>query len=256
MNMNKTAVVTGASSGIGAATALALPAEGYRVALVARRHERLEAIAEQIRAHGGQALICAADVTDPDAARGSIARTLETWGRVDVLVNNAGRGLSATFETTTEDELRQLLELNLVSVLTLTRAVLPGMIAQGSGHVVNVGSILGRRGLPLRSAYAASKFGLTGLTESLRQEVRRHGIHVSLVLPIYTATEFHAGEIRRAEPPRAGPAQSAETVSRAIVGCLRRPRPEVYTFTPARMFAVLGVVAPRLSDWLVSRRYR
>jgi short-subunit dehydrogenase len=226
------------------------------VALVARRRDRLAAIADQIRAGGGAALTCVADLTDPDAARGSIARTLETWGRVDVLVNNAGRGLAATFETTTEADLRELLELNLVSVLTLTRAVLPGMIARHSGHVINVGSILGRRGLPLRAAYAASKFGLTGLTESLRQEVGRHGIHVSLVLPIYTATEFHAGEIRGPQPPRAGPAQSPETVARAIVGCLRRPRPEVYTFVPARMFAVLGVVAPRLSDWLVSRRYR
>lgn len=252
----RVAVVTGASSGIGAATARALAGEGYRVALVARRRERLDALAEEIERGGGVALACPADVTDPDAARAAVARTLEAWGRIDALVNNAGRGLAATLETTTEDDLRGLLELNLVSVLTLTRAVLPGMLARRSGHIVNVGSVAGRRGFPLRSAYAATKFGLTGLTESLRLEVRRHGIHVSLVLPILTSTEFHAAEIRRAEPIRGGPVQSAETVARAIVRCLRRPRPEVYPFAPAKILAVLSVLTPRFVDWLVSRQYR
>jgi short-subunit dehydrogenase len=252
--MTKVALVTGASSGIGAATAWALAAAGYRVALVARRRERLDALAGRIRGDGGVALSCPADVTHAGAAGGAVARTMETWGRVDVLVNNAGRGFASTLETTTEIELRELLELNLVSALTLTRAVLPGMIARRSGHVVNVGSIVGRRGIPLRSAYAATKFALTGLTESLRQEVRRHGIHVSLVLPIYTATEFHAVEVRRAEPARAGPVQSADTVARAIVRCLRRPRPEVYPFGPAKLLAVLSVLAPRFTDWLVARR--
>jgi short-subunit dehydrogenase len=251
----RVALVTGASSGIGAATARALAAEGYRVALVARRRDRLDALAVQIRRDGGEAASHPADVTDAEAARDAVAHTLAAWGRIDVLVNNAGRGLAATLETTTEAELRELLELNLVSVLTLTRAVLPGMRARRAGHIVNVGSIVGRRGLPLRSAYAASKFGLTGLTESLRQEVRSDGIHVSLVLPIYTETDFHTVQTRRVEPVRAGPVQSAETVARAIVRCLRRPRPEVYTFTPAKIMAVLGVLAPVFSDWIVRRRH-
>jgi short-subunit dehydrogenase len=253
--MRKVALVTGASSGIGAATARALAREGYRVALVARRRDRLEALAEEIGRGGGAALSCPADVTDPDAVRAAVARTLETWGGIDVVLNNAGRGMAATLEMTTEADLRALLELNLVSVLTVTRAVLPGMLARGSGHIVNVGSVAGRRGMPLRAAYAATKFALTGLTESLRQEVRRRGIHVSLVLPIYTATEFDAVQIRRGEPLRAGPVQSAETVARAIVRCLRRPRPEVYPFPPARILAVLSVSAPRFVDWLIRRHY-
>ena len=249
----KVALVTGASSGIGAATARALARDGYRVALLARRRDRLEALAEEIG--GRAALSCPADVTEPDAVRAAVARTLETWGAIDVLVNNAGRGMAATLETTTEGDLRALLDLNLVSVLTMTRAVLPGMLARGSGHIVNVGSIAGRRGMPLRSAYAATKFALTGLTESLRQEVRSQGVHVSLVLPIYTATEFEAVEIRRAEPLRTGPVQSAETVARAILRCLRRPRPEVYPFAPAKVVAVLSVVAPGVVDWIIRRRF-
>ncbi len=254
--MDRVALVTGASSGIGAATACALALEGYGVALVARRRDRLEAIAEQIGRDGGVALSCPADVTDSAAVRAAVARTVETWGRIDVLVNNAGRGMAATFETTTETDLRALLELNLVSVLTVTRAVLPAMLVRGTGHIVNVGSVAGRRGLPRRSAYAATKFALTGLTESLRQEVRRRGVHVSLVQPVYTATEFDAVQIRRAEPLRAWPVQSAETVARAIVRCLRRPRPEVYPFPPARVLAVLSVLMPGFVDWLIASRYR
>jgi short-subunit dehydrogenase len=250
------ALVTGASSGIGAATARALAREGYRVALLARRRERLEALVEAIGHDGGAALSCPADVTDADAVRAAVARAVHTWGAVDVLVNNAGRGMAATLEMTTEADLRALLELNLVSVLTMTRAVLPAMLARGTGHIVNIGSIAGRRGMPLRSAYAATKFALTGLTESLRQEVRGRGIHVSLVLPIYTATEFDAVEIRRGAPLRAGPVQSAETVAHAIVRCLRRPRPEVYPFAPAKVLAVLSVLTPRFVDWLIRLRGR
>lgn len=249
----RVALVTGASSGIGAATAVALARESYAVALVARRRDRLDALVGTIESAGGSALSCPADVTDPDAARAAVAACLARWGRVDVLVNNAGRGLAAPMATTSEAELRELLELNVVGVWTVTRAVLPEMLARGSGHIVNVGSIVGRRGLPLRAAYAATKFALTGLTESLRQEVRGRGVHVSLVQPIYTDTEFHAVEVRRAEPVRAGPVQSAETVARAIVRCLRRPRAEVYPFPPARILAVLGVLTPRLADWLVRR---
>jgi short-subunit dehydrogenase len=252
----KTALVTGASSGIGAATARALAADGYAVALVARRRDRLDALAAELERGGRPALSCPADVTDAAAVRALVERVVQTWGRVDVLVNNAGRGMAATVEATTEADLRALLELNLVAVLTMTRAVLPGMLARRAGHIVNVGSVAGRRGMPLRSAYAATKFALTGFTESLRQEVRRRGVHVTLVQPIYTATEFDAVEIRRAEPLRTRPVQSPETVARAVVRALRRPRAEIYPFPPARILGVLSVLSPRFVDWLIRRRWR
>lgn len=244
----KVALVTGASSGIGAATAQALAGEGVRVGLLARRKERLEAFGGELQRKGGQALVCPADVVDPVAVQTAVAHVLGRWGRIDILINNAGRGFAAPFETTSAQEIRSLLEVNLVSVLTVTQAVLPGMLKAGSGHIINVSSVVGRRGLPFRSAYSATKFALVGLSECLRQELRGTGIHVSVVYPVYTETEFHDVEAKKVEPLRYGPVQSAERVAAAIVRCARRPRPEVYPYRPARVLAVLSALAPGLVD--------
>jgi len=252
----KVALITGASSGIGAATAKALAREGVRVALLARREARLKAVAEEIRRNGGHALVCPADVTDPIAVQAVVERVMDEWRGIDLLVNNCGQGLAAPFEKTTAEELRALLEVNLVSILTVTRAVLPGMQRAGSGHVINISSVVGRRGVPFRSAYSASKFALVGLTECLRQELKGTGIHVSVVYPVSTETEFHDVEIKKIEPRRYGPVQSAEQVARAIVRCARHPRPEVYPYRAARILAVLSALAPGFVDWMIARMIR
>ncbi len=254
--LGKVALVTGASSGIGAATAKALAREGTRVALLARREDRLEEVADEIRRMPGHAMVCPADVTDGEAVKATIERVLGQWKRIDLLVNNAGRGIAAPLEATTPEDLRALLEVNLVSVLTLTQAVLPGMLKHASGHIINVSSVAGRRGLPLRSAYNATKFALVGLSESLRQELQGTGVHVSIVYPIFTETEFHAVELKKTEPKRYGPVQTAEHVARAIVRCARSPRPEVYPYPPARILAALNTLAPGFVDWLMTRLMR
>jgi short-subunit dehydrogenase len=249
----RVALVTGASSGIGAATARELARRGARVALFARRKDRLESVAGEIRRAGGEGLVVAGDVTEPATVRAAVGGALQAWGRVDLLVNNAGVGFAAPFEAVTAEELRRLMEVNLVGVLTATQAVLPVMRRQGRGHVINVASIAGRRGAPFRSAYNATKFALVGLSEALRLELRGSGIHVSLVHPILTESEFHRAEVRKVETRRVGPVQSAERVARAIARCARRPRPEVYPYPPARILAVLSVLAPGVTDWLIAR---
>lgn len=252
----KVALVTGASSGIGEATAREFAREWARVALFARREDRLEAVADKIRREGGQVMVCIGDVTDPGAVRAAVESVLAQWKRLDLLVNNAGRGLAAPFEAVTAQEFRDLVEVNLVSVLTATQAVLPTMLKQNSGHIFNISSVAGRRGIPFRSAYSATKFGLVGLTECLRQELAGTGIYVSLVYPIYTETEFHAAEVKKVEPKRYGPVQSAEQVAKAIVRCARRPRPEVYPYPPARVLAVLSALAPGFVDWVLAQLLR
>lgn len=256
--VGKVALVTGASSGIGAATAKALAREGTRVALLARREDRLEEVADEIRRQPGHAMVCPADVTDKAAVQAVVERVLAQWKRIDLLVNNAGRGLAAPFEATTPEHLRALMEVNLVSVLTATQAVLPGMLQHASGHIINVSSVAGRRGAPLHSAYNATKFALVGLSEALRMELSGTGVHVSIVYPILTETEFDAVETKKAEPKRVGPVQTAEQVARAIVRCARsrRPRPEVYPYPPARILAVLSALAPRFVDWMMARLLR
>jgi len=244
----RVAIVTGASAGIGEATARVLAGAGMRVAVCARRRERLDRLAADLAATGREAAVYGLDVTDAGAVRAMVDDVASRWGSIDVLVNNAGRGLSATVEDTKPEEFRALLELNVMAVFTATQAVLPWMRRSGRGHIINVSSIVGRRGVPHRGAYSATKFALGGLSEALRVELRGTGIDVSLVYPIGTATEFHDVESRRAGQGRQGPIQSSEHVARCILRCVRRPRAEVYPFRPSWLLALASVIAPRLVD--------
>jgi len=239
----RVALVTGASSGIGAATARAFAAAGLRVALCARRKDRLEQLAAELTTQGAEATVHAVDVTDALAVRAMVDEVAARWGRLDVLVNNAGRGFAATLEQTTAEELRALMELNVVAVLGAI------MRRQGSGHIINVSSVVGRRAVPYRAAYSATKFALGALSEALRVELTGTGIAVTLVYPIRTAeTEFHEAEVQKVPWRPMGPVQSGERVARAILSCVRRPRPEVYPYWPVRILAVMSVIAPGLVD--------
>jgi short-subunit dehydrogenase len=245
----RVALVTGASSGIGAATARAFAGAGLRVALCARRKDRLEQLAAGLTARGSEVSVHAVDVTDALAVRGMVDEVAARWGRLDVLVNGAGRGFVATLEQTTAEELRELMELNVVAVLGTTQAALALMRRQGSGHIINVSSVVGRRAVPYRAAYSATKFALGALSEALRVELTGTGIAVTLVYPIRTSeTEFHEAEIQKTPWRPMGPVQTAERVARSILRCVRRPRPEVYPYWPIRILAAMSVIAPGLVD--------
>lgn len=246
--------MTGASSGIGAAAARAFAALGARVGLLARRRGRLEALSGEISAAGGETLVLPADVADASAVHRAVAELLARWGRVDVLVNNAGVGLTATVEATTLDEFSRLHAVNVLGTVAPTLAVLPAMRQARSGHIITVSSVVGRRAMPLGAAYSMTKFAQVAFSESLRVELKRLGIYVSVVYPIRTATEFFEAQLRR-EPRQlpGGPIQSAEQVARAIIRCARRPRPEVYPFWPARILALLSATAPGFVDLIIRR---
>lgn len=245
-------VVTGASSGIGAATAVGCGREGMRVALAARRADRLAAVAEQVRAAGGEARVVPTDVADEAAVRALIDGTVAAWGRLDVLVNNAGIGLLATVDQTSAAEFETLMRVNFLGAVHGILAALPHMRRQGGGHIVNVASVVGKRASPYRAAYVASKFALVGLSEALRMELGPRGIHVTCVCPIGTATEFHEVETNRlGVSGRSGPIQSAERVARGIVRALHRPRPEVHPYALARLLFLANGLAPGLVDRLM-----
>jgi short-subunit dehydrogenase len=245
-------VVTGASSGIGAATAVACGSEGMRVALAARRVDRLEAVAERVRAAGGEARVAPTDVADEHAVATLIDGTVAAWGRLDVLVNNAGIGLLATVAQTTTRDFERLMQVNFFGALHGVQAALPHMRRQGGGHIVNVASVVGKRASPFRSAYVASKFALVGLSEALRMELAPGGIHVTCVCPIGTETEFFGAEENRLGiQGRRGPIQSAEHISRGIVRALKRPRAEVHPYLPARALFLMNAVAPGVVDRLM-----
>jgi short-subunit dehydrogenase len=247
-------VVTGASSGIGAATAVACGRAGMRVVLAARRADRLAAVAGEVRAAGGEARVIPTDVADEPGVRALIDGTVEAWGRVDILVNNAGVGILATVDQTAPAEFEQIVRINYLGAVYGVLAALPHMRRRQAGHIVNVASVIGKRASPFRAAYVASKFALVGFSEALRMELRGTGIDVTCVCPIGTATEFHEVEPNRLGiPGRGGPIQSADHVARAIVRVLRHPRAEVHPYPPARLLFLANAVAPALVDRLLLR---
>jgi clavulanate-9-aldehyde reducatase len=182
--------VTGASSGIGEATALACSRAGATVALAARRVERIEALAQRIAAEGGRAIAVPTDVGDEAQARAFVQRTHSEFGRLDVLVNNAGVMLLGPIEHAPTEEWRRMIHANVFGVLYCTHAALPLMREQGSGHVVNVSSVAGRVARAGSGVYNLTKFGVGAFSESLRQEGVAMGVRVTLIEPGAVATEL------------------------------------------------------------------
>jgi NADP-dependent 3-hydroxy acid dehydrogenase YdfG len=189
----RVALVTGASSGIGEAAALALAGAGAKVAISARRADRLHDLVTKIESAGGVALALPGDVADEVAAARAVADTVAKFGRIDILVNSAGVIQSGGVESLSTDEWRRVIDINLMGTLYSCKAALGPMKAQGSGDIINISSTAGRRAAGIFGPYSTSKFGLTGLTEGLRQEVGAAGIRVSIVEPGATATEVADG---------------------------------------------------------------
>ncbi|HLH81099.1 MAG TPA: SDR family NAD(P)-dependent oxidoreductase [Chthonomonas sp.] len=186
----KVAIVTGASSGIGEATALRLAAEGARVTIAARRVERLNALAERIRAEGGEALPSVTDVAEAEQVYAMVRRTQEAWGRVDILVNNAGVMLLGPVDGADIRDWRRMLDINVWGLMVATHAVLPIMKEQGGGHIVNVSSVAGRQTSVYAAVYSATKFAVGAFSEGLRKQETRNHIRVTVIEPGVVATEL------------------------------------------------------------------
>lgn len=254
----RVAVITGASSGIGEATAEAFSRAGMAVVLGARRAERLQELVERLRSGGGRARGLATDVCEPDAVRRLVQAAVEDFGRLDLLVNNAGLGYFGAVESTPVEEARRLFEVNFFGTLHGVQAAVPVMRQQGRGHIISVASVVGKRATPGSGLYAASKFAQAALSEALRLEVAAAGIQVSVVYPVSTTTEFFA--VAGARSPLqftpAGPTYSAAQVAAVILRCVRRPRPEVMVFPLTRPLIVLNALAPRLMDRILRSYWR
>lgn len=187
---DKVAIVTGASSGIGEATAVALAQQGAKVAIVARRSDRLEALAQRIKTNGGEVLSITADVTDEAQVRDFVSQTKTHWGQVDILINNAGVMLLGMIDGANTEDWRRMMNINVLGLMYATHAVLPLMKAQGQGHIVNLSSVAGRVANAGSGVYNASKWAVNAFSEALRKEVYQNNIRVTIVEPGLVATEL------------------------------------------------------------------
>ena len=238
----KVVIVTGASSGIGEATAREFAKEGSKVVLAARRVDRLEALAKEIDAMntGAQALVAQADLSKLEDIQALITKTLEQFGRIDILVNNAGFGRLDWLENLDPvKDIQSQFDVNVMGVVQTTRQALPVMIKQRSGHIINMCSMAGLVATPTYTIYAACKHAVHGFSEALRREVKPWGIDVSMIYPGGVTTEFgaHAGIKRKtnATTPRFM-LLTAEEVGKEVVNLVHRPRamriiPWLWTFT-------------------------
>ncbi len=251
------ALITGASSGIGEAAAKVFARRGYRVTLAARRRERLEALAEEIRLAGGEALVVPTDVSDHQAVERMVQSTLDAWGQIDVLVNNAGFGRLRWLENLRPvEDIEAQVRVNVLGVMWAARAVLPHMTERRSGVILNVSSVAGWVAAPGYSVYAATKFALRGFTEALRREVAVFNVHVLGFYPGPVATEFgqHIGTKRKTAAP-AWMTLTSERTAEIIYRMVARRRRSVivpWWFHPVLWF---NSHLPALSDWIQTRFY-
>jgi NADP-dependent 3-hydroxy acid dehydrogenase YdfG len=189
-NKQKVALITGASSGIGEATALALSAQGMRVALAARRADRLEGLVQRITQARGEAMALVADVTDEEQVQAMVSRTHERWGQLDILVNNAGLMLLGPIAGANTEDWRRMVQTNVLGLLYATHAVLPIMKSQGSGHIVNMSSVAGRVARAGSGVYNVTKWGVVAFSEALRQECVPEHIRVTVIEPGVVETDL------------------------------------------------------------------
>ena len=249
---DKVVLVTGASSGIGEATARELAERGAAVALVARSEEKLAVLERAISASDGRAISVPADVSDEEAVREMVGRVVGEFGVLDVLVNNAGLGLSGRVAELRAEDLRYLFEVNLIGPLNCIQAALPHM--KSGGRIINVSSVVGKRAIPKVGGYCATKSALNALSDSLRVEISGRGITVTNVYPGTTRTPFRENS-RRTKDEKRGWRPGGVTPEKAaakVASAAEKGGRDVYVTTSDRLFVAGTALLPGLTDRVLS----
>jgi len=252
---DKVVLITGASSGFGEEAALLFAKEGCKVVLAARRIDRLQNLAAKIQSQGGEAMAIPVDIVNSADVDNMVQTTLDLYGHIDILFNNAGIGRVDWFENhTLERDINTLVQVNLTALMQVTRVVLPHMLARGEGHIINMISVAGLIATPLIPSYAASKHGARAFTDALRREVAPLGIKVSGIYPGPAVTEFgqHVGRneayssVRKTLKSRMSP----EYVARRVLDVAKRPRRSLIIPWWFPILTTFDMLFPGLVDWI------
>ncbi|MBM3124168.1 MAG: SDR family oxidoreductase [Chloroflexi bacterium] len=254
---NQAVIVTGASAGIGKSLALLLADQGAKVAIAARRADRLEQVGSECRSRGGEALVVPTDVSDEAQCRMLVEKTVAEFGRLDMLINNAGLAVVALLREYPDLHLfRHVMDVNFYGAVHCTYHALPYLM-QSRGRILAVSSLGGKGGLPFNTSYTSSKYALHGFYDSLRMEMRRHGVSVTVVCPYWVVTEFHEAYLNKDGQPRGKQGRALYTkkmmtAERCAEITLRAAykRQRELLMGPGRLLEWLKLIAPDLLDWL------
>jgi len=251
----KRILLTGASSGIGWQLAIQLAATGARVCATARRTDRLQRLQQEIERAGGDCLILPGDITHPSHRRALLETAEQQLGGLDILINNAGIGAMGRFDQASPERMRQIFEVNFFSAVELTRLSLP-LLRNGSDPlIVNISSVLGHRGVPLKSEYCASKFALHGFSDAIRAELVPDNIEVLLVSPSTTDSEFFDASLEdnTSKNWKQRGAMSPEVVAKLTIRAIKKRRHEVIMTTGGRLLVWLDRIFPTIANRLLAR---
>jgi len=243
----KVIIISGASSGIGRATALALAKHHPRLILASRNQEALEKVAHEAQGMGSAVMVCATDVTDPAQVSQMVHQTLVEWGQIDLLITSNGQYVRGSIHETSALDMERSLQVNFLGCFHLTKAVLPTMLLQYSGHLIFISSMIAKKALPYDIPYVAAKYALSGYADSLRQELHRTGVSVTTIFPARVDTPF----IQDLEIPWAARPDSPETVAKVVLRAIRSQKAEIILPTRANILHYLNVFSPKTADWAV-----
>ena len=248
--ISKVVAITGASAGIGRACAERLATDGASVIVSARRGHLLNDLVDRIVGRGGSALAVPGDVTNPDDMRALVTRSVDAFGRLDVMICNAGIGFHGSIAESTPEVARRLVDVNVLGTIHAAHAAYEQFARQNSGHIIAMSSIAGVRGVAGMSLYSATKAAQIGFIEALRTEFIGTGLRASVVFPVSTPTEFKEAMERDfgGSVSARGPKQTLESVVDSVVQCIASPAPEVYPHFRSRFLALAGAVAPGWTD--------
>lgn len=254
----KRAILTGASGGIGRATAEALVKAGVRLALASRNADSLNEVARSLQAADGDVIVVPTDITRADDRTRLVATVVERFGGLDLLINNAGIGSWGHFATSTPEIMRQVMEVNFFGPIELTRVAMPHLTMGNESAVVNVTSMCGRKGMPAWPEYSASKFALVGMSEAWRGEFARFDVDVITIVPGMTDSGFQKNWLRTEGKAdlKFEHGMSPEDVAAGIVDATRRNKREVVLGREARRLLRFNRFFPRLTNWMIARKIR
>jgi short-subunit dehydrogenase len=251
-------LITGASQGIGRALAEAAAARGARVLAVARSDQLLDELAQQVRSRGHAIETVHGDITSAEDRQRMVEAAVRHFGGLDILVNNAGIGATGHFAEVSADRLRKIMEVNFFGLTETTRVFLPLLKQGNQPAIVNISSIAGKRGIPARSDYSASKFAVQGFSEALRAEVDKDGVDVIVVCPGLTQTNFSQNMIEQKArlPLDHMRGMTSEQVAQATLRAIERGNHEVHLTLQGKLIVLVSRLFPWFADWMLKRRVR